>query len=237
MGALVAWAGVLLGLVGARIVVVILAYSSLQVNPNLAAVLGLSAASLAATAVARAKGLTSLMTPVWVLWSGAGAAYLVDVSAKSPAMEMVSLAVLGLAGLVHALALDGEVVERQAVRVVQLAVGWAIFSRLASLILAQPPFGIAMLPGVTVAWTVYAAILLGVGFGRRVDELRRFGLAVLGCTAVKLIWFDLANTSDFLRFAVTLGLGTAMIGGGYLYIRLRDRLGPSNLVQPSGEEQ
>ena len=224
---LVAWFGLLLGLVVARALIVVLVYSGIQADPNLAAVLGLCVASLAATVVAKAKALPTMVPTTWILWSAAGAAYLSGIAYGSQAIEMGCLAVLGVSGLVQALAFDGGVVERRVARIAQLTLGWLIFSRLASLLLAQPAFGIELLAGVTVAWTVYAAILLGAGFGRRVDEMRWFGLGVLGCTAVKLIWIDLATTSDLVRFAITLGLGIAMIGGGYLYIRLRDRLGPS----------
>ncbi len=60
----------------------------------------------------------------------------------------------------------------------------------------------------------------------RVTEVRHAGLALLFLTGGKLILLDLSETAEFIRVAVTLGLGLAMIGGGYLYIRLQNRLAP-----------
>ena len=56
-------------------------------------------------------------------------------------------------------------------------------------------------------------------------EVRYVGLVAIASAAVKLVLVDLATSQDLVRFLVTLGLGVAMIGGGYLYIRLQDRLG------------
>ena len=101
------------------------------------------------------------------------------------------------------------------------------FSRCIVILLTLPAVGMPPVPAITAAWTVYAAVLLVIGFSRRTREVRYVGLAAIAAAAVKLVLVDLANSQDLVRFLVTLGLGVAMIGGGYLYIRLQDRLGES----------
>ena len=71
----------------------------------------------------------------------------------------------------------------------------------------------------SVAWLVYAGVLLALGIRRTSSALRYASLALVLLTTAKLFVFDMAELTGLYRVASFLGLGLSLIGVGYLYQR------------------
>jgi|GEM_PF-2768533 len=112
-----------------------------------------------------------------------------------------------------------------------------IVSSIGNLVLSIPSSNPSASPAVTATWTALSVIFLITGFAARITEVRHAGLALLFLSGAKLILIDLSETAEFIRVAVTLGLGLAMIGGGYLYIKLQNRLEPAPTTVPTNPGQ
>ncbi|MHC4662053.1 MAG: DUF2339 domain-containing protein [Planctomycetota bacterium] len=69
----------------------------------------------------------------------------------------------------------------------------------------------------SVTWSVYAIVLLAVGFGVKVQIYRLCALALFGVTALKLVIIDMAKVKDIYRIISFFVLGILMIGASYLY--------------------
>lgn len=219
-------AGLALGLLLWRFVYLVLTESALAFDAPFAGVLGATLAAAACTAVGRWKSWPSLGVATGILWLLAGMVAMEGSPFLSRLDEGIAMAALVLAGTWGAVTFDpSEPGFKSAGRFgAGLAIG-VPFSRGVVLLLIAPGVGMPSLPAITAAWTTYAAVLLVIGFMKRTRELRYVGLTALAAASVKLVLVDLASSRDLVRFLVTLGLGIAMIGGGYLYIRLQDRLG------------
>jgi len=76
----------------------------------------------------------------------------------------------------------------------------------------------------TITWAVYAAALLGAGFWRRARGMRLAALVLFGIVAGKLLIFDLAVLEQIYRILAFFVTGLLMVGAGYLYQRLEQRL-------------
>lgn len=151
-----------------------------------------------------------------------------------PPRERFAIAQHGLqfgALVFSAIAYDRFLSTPAAMRVMQSIVGLFFFTNLNIHIFTLHSIGALEGPVITVAWAVYATALLILGFAIRASELRYSGLLLIGVTTFKLLTADLATTPDGPRFLITLAVGLAMIGGGYLYIRLQNRL----LGEPASE--
>lgn len=111
-------------------------------------------------------------------------------------------------------------------RALHCLLGAIIATQLGTLIFTHPIINLPIGPSVTTTWAVLATVALVSGFSARITELRHTGLVLLFLAGAKVIFFDLASTSELVRVGVTFILGLAMIGGGYLYIRLQNRLDP-----------
>lgn len=223
---LIGVSGATLALLLWRFVFVALSKSALAFEPDFASVLGATLASGCCTAVGRRKGWKALAVPMWLLWLLAGMVAVGGSPLPSRLDEGLAMVALLVSGTWGAVTFDpaGEREVRTAARFcAALALGLP-FTRLGVLFLSWDRIGMPEVPAITAAWTAYAAILLALGFAKRTREVRYVGLLAIGSAAVKLVLMDLASSRDLVRFLVTLGLGVAMIGGGYLYIRLQDRL-------------
>ena len=71
----------------------------------------------------------------------------------------------------------------------------------------------------SVAWLVYAGVLLALGIHRTSSALRYASLALVLLTTAKLFVFDMSALTGLFRVASFLGLGLSLIGVGYLYQR------------------
>ncbi len=78
----------------------------------------------------------------------------------------------------------------------------------------------------SILWSLYATVLLIIGFWRRVRVLRLAALALFGGTALKLVLFDLAGAEEIYRIVSFIGLGLLMIAASYLYHRVEKKLSP-----------
>lgn len=63
----------------------------------------------------------------------------------------------------------------------------------------------------SLAWALYALILLGLGFARRSRGLRGVGLGLLTLTVVKVFLYDLASLEDLYRVASLAGLALCLV--------------------------
>ena len=68
---------------------------------------------------------------------------------------------------------------------------------------------------------VYAAVLLGTGFARRLAALRWSGLAIFLVTLVKVFFVDMAQLPTAHRIGGFLVLGLLLLGASFLYQRSR----------------
>jgi hypothetical protein len=75
--------------------------------------------------------------------------------------------------------------------------------------------------GVSVAWAVYAAALVALGFWRRSAPTRWTGLAVFALTLAKVFLVDIARLSAAHRIGSFLVLGVLLVGASFLYQRSR----------------
>ncbi|VAV98362.1 hypothetical protein MNBD_ALPHA06-2009, partial [hydrothermal vent metagenome] len=69
-------------------------------------------------------------------------------------------------------------------------------------------------------WLVFAILLLGLGFWRKLTAVRLGGLVLLALTSVKVFVFDLASLDGLFRGLSFLGLGASLMGIGLLYQKL-----------------
>ncbi len=82
---------------------------------------------------------------------------------------------------------------------------------------------------ISVAWGLYGAALLVVGFRRDVAALRWSGLAVFALTLGKIVTFDMAELDTVYRIGSFLGVGGLLVAASFLYQRSRgDRQRPSD---------
>jgi len=75
--------------------------------------------------------------------------------------------------------------------------------------------------GLSVAWTVYAGLLLGIGFLRSLPVVRWIGLGVLGLATAKVFLIDLSELPTVDRIVSFLALGLLLMAISYAYQRLR----------------
>jgi uncharacterized membrane protein len=130
----------------------------------------------------------------------------------------------GLIGLLSLAVIAAAVVlGRSEGRVAAGVVVWALVTRLAVIGLGLPTNA-----SVTVAWIVFCAALLAIGFARKLPELRQLGLGVATLAATKVVLIDLTGLDSALKAVLLLGLGAVLLAGGYAYVRtdrLRGNLG------------
>jgi hypothetical protein len=86
--------------------------------------------------------------------------------------------------------------------------------------------------GLSVAWTVYAAALVAVGFWRDRALLRWSGIALFLVTAAKVFLVDLDRLETAYRVGSFLVLGILLVAVSYLYQRARRTTGPTTPAVP-----
>jgi hypothetical protein len=76
----------------------------------------------------------------------------------------------------------------------------------------------------SVAWTIYAIILLIIGISKRFTFARLLAILLLGVVIFKVFLYDTANLNNLYRFISFIVLGVILLLSGYLYYRYRDRI-------------
>ena len=74
----------------------------------------------------------------------------------------------------------------------------------------------------SLVWGLHAALLVVLGFWRRLKGIRLFGLAFLCLVILKVFFFDLANLSTPNRIMSFVGLGVILLTVSWLYHRYKD---------------
>jgi uncharacterized membrane protein len=98
---------------------------------------------------------------------------------------------------------------------------WYLASREGYLLLTSPGIAMQGPASISVTWTIFGIVLISLGFWARNQLLRYWSFGVFGLTLAKVFFYDMANLDPAVRVIVFMGLGIALIGGGYAYIRLR----------------
>lgn len=88
---------------------------------------------------------------------------------------------------------------------------------------------------VSIWWGVFAAVLLVLGFARRVPAVRHVGLGMLGVATAKAVIVDLNEVSPEWRVVSFLGLGLMMLAVAVAYARVSRRL--AGAVEELGPSQ
>jgi uncharacterized membrane protein len=86
----------------------------------------------------------------------------------------------------------------------------------------------------SLAWALYALILLALGFRSRSRGLRGASLGLLALTVVKVFLYDLSGLEDLYRVASLLGLGVSLVLVSLAYQRFvfREPPGPRDAALP-----
>jgi uncharacterized membrane protein len=87
---------------------------------------------------------------------------------------------------------------------------------------------------VSIWWGLFAMVLLGIGFARRVAVVRHIGLGLLGLATAKAIMVDLREVSPEWRVASFIGLGLLMLAVAVVYARANRRLSEDRPVLSEG---
>ena len=78
----------------------------------------------------------------------------------------------------------------------------------------------------SLAWALYALVLLGLGIGRRSRGLRAVGLGLVAVAVVKLFLFDLSGLEDLYRVGSLVGLAISLVLVSLAYQRFVFRKPP-----------
>jgi hypothetical protein len=106
-------------------------------------------------------------------------------------------------------------------------IAWPVITRLGTILFALPTdFRLASFSA-TIAWVVFGVVLLAVGFIVNLRNYRYAALTVLIVAVGKVLALDMATVTPELRVAVLIGVGLALVGGGYAYVRKKALNGPS----------
>ncbi len=95
--------------------------------------------------------------------------------------------------------------------------------RLCFIGLRYHPISLAEAASLSIPLSLYSILLIAAGFRFKAPQLRYWGLATFAATLGKVVLIDLQELDSFVRVGLLLVLGLAMIGAGYLYIRLQPR--------------
>ncbi|MEP6673089.1 MAG: DUF2339 domain-containing protein [Chthoniobacter sp.] len=71
----------------------------------------------------------------------------------------------------------------------------------------------------SIAWSLFALVLLLIGMHRRVAGVRYAGIGLLAITLVKLFFHDLASLDQLYRIGALIIVAIVLIGASYLYQR------------------
>jgi len=76
----------------------------------------------------------------------------------------------------------------------------------------------------SLVWVVYSALLLTVGFLKRLAAIRYVGIGLLGVSILKIFLYDLSSLEQPYRIISFIGLGLILLAASYAYARFKDRI-------------
>jgi uncharacterized membrane protein len=76
---------------------------------------------------------------------------------------------------------------------------------------------------ISVMWAVYGAVLLAVGFWRKIKILRYIALGLFAVLLVKVFILDTKTVKSVYRIAAFLATGVTLVGVSYLYQYVRKK--------------
>ena len=81
--------------------------------------------------------------------------------------------------------------------------------------------GLASLEQVAISavWVVASLVLMGLGLGLKVRDLRILAIALFDLTIVKAFFYDLSGLQELYRIVAFMGLGTVLLVVSYVYQR------------------
>jgi uncharacterized membrane protein len=88
----------------------------------------------------------------------------------------------------------------------------------------------------SIAWALFALVLLAAGIGKKMAPVRYGGLGLLGLTLAKLFFHDLNQLKDLYKIGALIGVAIIAIVASFLYQRFLSptlkRNGPESFNQP-----
>lgn len=76
----------------------------------------------------------------------------------------------------------------------------------------------------SLVWVGYSALLLIVGFLKRLAAIRYVGIGLLGVSILKIFLYDLSSLEQPYRIISFIGLGIILLAASYAYARFKDRI-------------
>ena len=75
---------------------------------------------------------------------------------------------------------------------------------------------------VTITWGIYAALILGLAYWRREKILGNSALTILIAVSLKAFFYDVSNTSNFIRVACLLAQGLLLYCCGWIFKKMQN---------------
>jgi len=79
--------------------------------------------------------------------------------------------------------------------------------------------------GLSILWSVYSLLLVGLGIFQKKKHLRIFALVLFGITLAKLFLYDISNLSTISKTIVLIILGLLLLIISFLYNKFKDDIG------------
>jgi uncharacterized membrane protein len=83
---------------------------------------------------------------------------------------------------------------------------------------------LAMHVALSILWSLFAVIVLGIGFARLIAPLRYLAIVLFGMTVIKVLVVDLANLETLYRIISFIVLGALLLAASFLYQQLSARI-------------
>ena len=78
--------------------------------------------------------------------------------------------------------------------------------------------------GLSILWSVYSLLLVGLGIFQKKKHLRIFALVLFGITLAKLFLYDISNLSTISKTIVLIILGLLLLIISFLYNKFKDKI-------------
>lgn len=205
----------------ARLTVLLLVQTPIQAPASVGVILAGILISGVCAGIALAKRWNSMTILSWVGLTVVAFVYAAASTISELNFELEVPLLIASAGVVlrasKAAAESG--VGREASGALASIAGMPVFTRLIFVTATGPTLDLSRSAAITLGWTLYATILLMVGFTLNLRSARIFGLAVFGLTLGKILLFDLVGLTPGARVGLLILLGVAMLIFGQWYVR------------------